>query len=98
MKSLFLFFLLLPSINLLPQEPKPEIKGNLSTGEVLTGVYPEDFFIFGNSYNWNTANDVIGTEAKEVGRNKTYKVKQEDAGRYIRFDVTTFGLIGKKET
>lgn len=77
----------------------PEIRGKLSTGEQLTGYYSPGVFTFGNNYVWETADDPEGIQGvKEVGKTQNYLIKQGDAGRYIRLEVTTYNLFGRKTT
>ncbi|HEX3009150.1 MAG TPA: PKD domain-containing protein, partial [Bacteroidales bacterium] len=97
MKYLFLICLLvIQTVNLLSQSA--EINGKLNTGELLTGNYSGGFS-FGTSYLWTTTNAAAGTDnLKEVGDVQTYRLKDADAGKYIRVAITVTSFWGRKET
>lgn len=97
MKRLITLLLILKQFTFLyGQENKPDIQGILKTGETLTAVYSPGIFTRTN-YAWETADDQNGTQGvKEVGKAQTYKLKQDDAGKFIRLEVTSFNFWGRK--
>lgn len=97
MKRLLTLLIIIKHITILSgQENKPDIQGTLKTGETLTAVYSSGIFIR-NTYVWETADDQNGTQGvKEAGKAQTYKLLPEDAGKFIRVEVTSFNFWGRK--
>lgn len=97
MKFLYLIILLtLSSFSLFSQGTKPMIIGKLNTGELLSGIYSSSIYTNNKSYAWRTANDAIGTFGlAQVGKSQTYRLLSQDAGKYIRFEVSVSAQKGK---
>ncbi len=97
MKRLLTLLIIIKHITTLSgQENQPEIQGVLKTGETLTGVYSSGIFTR-NTYVWETADDQNGTQGvKEAGKSQTYKLLTEDAGKFIRLEVTSSNFWGRK--